>query len=229
MISYLITTHNELEFTKVFSQVYPYCNAQTGLYRGDEVVILDDFSTDVRMQKQLALCGDSVGCKVVQHSLNGDFGKHKTAGSRECKNPWICQLDADELLSDTMIGCISDILLVNPTVELFRVPRLNIVRGATNEDAEKWGWDIIRDFPGYEGIPIINWNSGDYQARIYKNTEKIKWHKPLHETIVGAEFVAVLPKEIDYAIIHDKTIDRQRAQNEFYNKNWSTSANMGQG
>jgi hypothetical protein len=46
---------------------------------------------------------------------------------------------------------------------------------------------------------------------------------------VGASIVAHLPKDVEWSIIHDKTIDRQRAQNEFYNKNWSIKANMGQG
>jgi hypothetical protein len=39
----------------------------------------------------------------------------------------------------------------------------------------------------------------------------------------------MLPKEVEWSIIHDKTIDRQRAQNLFYNQNWSKQANMGQG
>lgn len=228
-ISYLITTKNEIEFLGVFEQAFKYCNPNSPLYRGDEVVILDDFSTDERMQKHLVLCGDSAGCRVVKHSLNGNFGKHKTVGSRECKNPYICQLDADERLSDFLIGYLPEILDSNPQVELYRVPRVNIVRGATNEDAHKWGWNMSKLIE-FGDLPIINWVShGDYQSRIYKNDPKIYWHKPLHETITGAEYVTALPLEVDYAIIHDKTIDRQRAQNEFYNKNWSASANMGNG
>jgi len=46
---------------------------------------------------------------------------------------------------------------------------------------------------------------------------------------MGAEYVTMLPKEVEWSIIHDKTIDRQRAQNLFYNQNWSKQANMGQG
>jgi hypothetical protein len=39
----------------------------------------------------------------------------------------------------------------------------------------------------------------------------------------------MLPKEVDWALIHEKTIERQKAQNMFYNKNWSRQANMGHG
>jgi hypothetical protein len=39
----------------------------------------------------------------------------------------------------------------------------------------------------------------------------------------------MLPKEVEWSIIHDKTIDRQLSQNKFYNQNWSRSANMGHG
>jgi len=111
---------------------------------------------------------------------------------------------------------------------LYRVPRVNIVRGATEQDARTWGWSISK-LLDYGDLPIINWHHGDYQSRIYKNSLKIQWHKPLHETIVGAEYVSQLPKEVDWAFIHDKTIDRQRAQNMFYNQNWSVKANMGHG
>lgn len=75
--------------------------------------------------------------------------------------------------------------------------------------------------------PLINFP--DYQSRIYKNSLKIQWHKPLHETINGAKYVSDLPKEIEWSFIHDKTIERQKAQNMFYNQNWSKQANMGLG
>lgn len=226
-VSYLITTHNEPESQKVIGQVFEYANSCNPKYRGDEVVILDDFSAEPDMVRQLALWGDSVGCRVVQHALAGDFGAHKTFGSRQCTGDYIVQLDADEYLSECLLENLHELLEANPKVELYRVPRVNIVRGMTADDQKKWGWKVYQ-LPEFPGLPIINWEF-DHQARIYKNTEKIYWHKKLHETITGAEFTTILPLEVDYAIIHDKTIDRQRAQNEFYNKNWTTAANMGKG
>ena len=227
-ISYLITCRNEVaELERLLSQLYSAISKTD-----DEIVILDDFSDNEDTRKMLAFhplfsTSSKLG-RVIQHKLDNDFGTHKTFGSRQCAGDYIVQLDADEYLSQSLLENIHEIIELNPTVELYRLPRVNIVRNATTDDAKKWGWHITK-LPEFGDLPIINWSNGDYQSRIYKNTEKIKWHKPLHETIVGASLVAHLPKEVDYAIIHDKTIERQTQQNEFYNKNWSVAANMGQG
>lgn len=224
-ISYLVTVHNEtLELLQLIEKLKTHIDFVTP---NDEVVILDDFS-DNEDTKKILTKATSYGFTVVQHALNKDFAKHKNYGSKRCVGDYIVQCDADEYLYPALLNNMHELLESNPTVELYRVPRVNIVRGATNNDARNWGWHMMK-LPEFGDLPIINWNSGDYQSRIYKNSLRIQWQKPLHETIVGASIVAHLPKEVDWAIIHDKTIERQRNQNEFYNKNWSMKANMGQG
>ena len=224
-ISYLVTCKNEtLELLQLIEKLKTHIDF---VAINDEVVVLDDFSDNEDTKKILAKA-KSYGFTVVQHALNKNFAEHKNYGSKRCVGDYIVQIDADEYLFPNLLNNIHEIIDSNPTVELYRVPRVNIVRGATDNDARNWGWHIMK-LPEFGDLPIINWNSGDYQSRIYKNSLRIQWHKPLHETIMGASIVADLPKEVDYAIIHDKTIDRQRAQNEFYNKNWSVKANMGQG
>lgn len=143
-VSYLITTHNESEAQTVISQVFPFANPSSPKYRGDEVVILDDNSTEPDMVRQLNIWNNSVGCKVVQHSLVGDFGNHKTFGSRNCSGDYIVQLDADERLSQFLLENLHELLEANPQVELYRVPRVNIVRGCTQDDARKWGWNLSK-------------------------------------------------------------------------------------
>lgn len=224
-ISYLITCHNEtkelLDLIEKFKS-HIHNNAPN-----DEVVILDDFSTN-EDTKKILYTANTYGFTVVQHALNKNFAEHKNHGSKRCVGDYIVQLDADEYLWPSFLENMRELLESNPTVELYRVPRVNIVRGATPQDAAMWGWDLSR-LPEFGEVPIVNWSHGDYQSRIYKNSLKIQWHKPLHETIVGAEFVSQLPREVEWSIIHDKTIERQKAQNTFYNQNWSRSANMGQG
>jgi glycosyltransferase involved in cell wall biosynthesis len=224
-ISYLVTCKNEtLELLQLIEKLKTHIDF---VAPNDEVVVLDDFSDNEDTKKILSKA-KSYGFTVVQHALNKNFAEHKNYGSKRCVGDYILQIDADEYPSDFLLNNIHEIIESNPTVELYRVPRVNIVRGATDSDGRNWGWHITK-LPEFGELPIINWGNGDYQSRIYKNSLRIQWHKPLHETITGASIVADLPKEIDYAIIHDKTIDRQRAQNEFYNKNWSIKANMGQG
>lgn len=224
-ISYLVTCKNEtLELLQLIEKLKTHIDF---VAPNDEVVILDDFSNNEDTKKILSKA-KSYGFTVVQHSLNKNFSEHKNYGSKRCVGDYILQIDADEYLSQPLLNNIHEIIDSNPTVELYRVPRVNIVRGATDNDARNWGWHISK-LPEFGDLPIINWSHGDYQSRIYKNSLKIQWHKPLHETIIGASIVTDLPKEVDYAIIHDKTIERQRNQNMFYNKNWSIKANMGQG
>jgi glycosyltransferase involved in cell wall biosynthesis len=224
-ISYLVTCHNEtLELLELIEKLKKHIDSDAP---NDEVVILDDFSTNDETIKILNKAR-SYGFTVVQHALNKNFAEHKNYGSKRCVGDYIVQIDADEYPHSTLLYNMKELLEANPMVELYRVPRVNIVRGATEQDARTWGWNISKLFD-YGDLPIINWHHGDYQSRIYKNSLKIQWHKPLHETIVGAEYVSQLPKEVDWAFIHDKTIDRQRAQNMFYNQNWSVKANMGHG
>jgi glycosyltransferase involved in cell wall biosynthesis len=224
-ISYLVTCKNEnLELGILLDKLKTHIDENSP---ADEIVILDDFSDNEDTKKILAKA-KSYGFTVVQHALNKNFSEHKNYGSKRCVGDYIVQIDADEYLFPNMLNNMHELLESNPTVELYRVPRVNIVRGATDNDARNWGWHIMK-LPEFGELPIINWNSGDYQSRIYKNSLRIQWHKPLHETIIGASIVAHLPKEVDYAIIHDKTIDRQRAQNTRYNTEWSEKENRGIG
>ncbi len=225
-ISYLVTCHNEsVELLKLIEKLKTYIDSQS---ENDEVIILDDFSNKEET-KNILEKAKSYGFKVIQHNLNKNFSEHKNYGSKCCTGDYIVQLDADEYLWPDLLYNLHGLLESNPIVELYRVPRVNIVRGATEFDARKWGWHLSV-LPEYFGDDaIINWNHGDYQSRIYKNNSKIQWKKPLHETIFGAEYVSELPKEVEWAIIHDKTINRQNSQNEFYNKNWSVRENMGHG
>lgn len=224
-ISYLVTCHNETkELLDLIEKLNGHINSASP---NDEVVILDDFSDNPDTVKILEKA-KNYGMSVVQHKLNKNFSEHKNYGSKRCVGDFIFQIDADEYPHSSLLCSIGDVIEANPTVELYRVPRVNIVRGATLDDARMWGWHLSY-LPEFGNDPIINWSHGDYQSRIYKNSMKIQWYKPLHETIVGAEYASELPKEIDWALIHDKTIERQKAQNMFYNQNWSKQANMGIG
>ena len=138
-ISYLVTCKNEtLELLQLIEKLKTHIDFVTP---NDEVVILDDFSNNEDTKKILAKA-KSYGFTVVQHSLNKNFSEHKNYGSKRCVGDYIVQLDADEYLYPVLLSNMHELLESNPTVELYRVPRVNIVRGMTEKDVTMWGWNL---------------------------------------------------------------------------------------
>ena len=97
---------------------------------------------------------------------------------------------------------------MNDKVDIFWVPRINTVRGLTQEHCQKWNWRLDPD--GRVNFP-------DYQCRIMKNVKRIKWKNKVHEVLTGHKTEAHLPANNEFCILHPKTIERQEQQNEFYN------------
>lgn len=57
----------------------------------DEILVIDDGSTDGT--KYIA---ESLGAKVIERSMNGDWGGQQTFAIQQAKNDWIFFIDADE-------------------------------------------------------------------------------------------------------------------------------------
>ena len=94
-------------------------------------------------------------------------------------------------------------------VDLIWIPRVNTVEGLTQEHINKWGWKLTEK--GWINYP-------DYQARVYRNCDYIKWIKPVHEIISGAKTQSHLPPVEELSLYHHKKIDKQEKQNELYAK-----------
>ena len=92
-------------------------------------------------------------------------------------------------------------------VDMFLIPRVNVVSGLTDDDVRRWGWVINEK--GWVMFP-------DYQTRLYKNSPNIRWVGKVHEQVTGFKTFSPLPAEEEYCIIHIKDIDRQRKQNKLY-------------
>jgi glycosyltransferase involved in cell wall biosynthesis len=208
-ISFLVFVHNESwELTTLLRKLHPWLSS----HPEDELVIVDDFSTDDATKDVLRTSGD----KVVQHALNGDFSTHKNFGNSHCSKNFILQIDADEYPTESLLENLKELIRLNPNVELFRLPRVNLVRGLTPEHAQKWGWQVYW-LDAYKDVPCVNMQ--DHQGRLYRNDPtRIKWVRPVHEVIVGHNGVATIPFDPEFALIHDKTIERQKQQNMLYDK-----------
>lgn len=85
----------------------------------DEVVVVDDFSTDDT--KKIA---ESLGAKVVQRSMNGNWGEQQTFAIEQATCDWIFFIDADERCTPELAA---EIQSVKETKEYFAywVKRIN--------------------------------------------------------------------------------------------------------
>lgn len=123
-----------------------------------------------------------------------------------CSGDYIFQLDADELITKELIVNLPSVIESNTEVDLFVFPRINTVKGITEEHIKKWGWRM--DDKGRINFP-------DWQGRLYK--KGLRWDGKVHEKIVGARTYSLLPEDDGFCIIHEKTIERQEKQNNYYN------------
>jgi len=208
MISYAITVCNELlEIQNLVKHLLTYIDLSK-----DEIIILQDYDeynpSKVSVHQYLkSLNHPSI--KTYSSQLNNHFANFKNELNSYCNSKYIFQIDADEIPHSNLLINLHYILESNPEVDLFRIPRVNVVDGISEYDLKNWGWTQNSD--GW-----INWP--DYQSRIYKRCSKVHWIRPVHETIVGIEKLANLPADPDFALFHTKNIDKQRAQNNYYNK-----------
>lgn len=203
-ISYGVTVSNEIvEIQNLIERL------STNKRVEDEIVIQFDSSTaTIPVVEYLNECVISAKIqKLVSFPLNGDFGQFKQHLNQNCSGDWIFQLDADEDLEPTLIQNLHTILEENPEIDMFWLPRINIVNGVTPDDIQKWGWNMSEQ--GWVNYP-------DVQGRLYRNKQSIFWAGKVHEKIQGYESYSIFPPEELYSIKHIKDIDRQRKQNDFY-------------
>lgn len=203
-ISYCITTHNEgsVYIKPLLDRLLKFLQPE------DEIVVVDDFSTEPSTVNVLEEYRDRIN--LYFNSLDNDFAAHKNFAKSKCTKEYIFFIDADENVHENLLLTIKEILYNNQTIEMFMVPRINIVQGLTEQHVQKWNWNVNEK--GFVNYP-------DPQTRIVVNKEEIKWENKVHERLVGHSTHTILPFETeDYCLLHIKDIKRQESQNDFYSK-----------
>jgi glycosyltransferase involved in cell wall biosynthesis len=203
-ISYGITVHNEAD---ELNELLKFLIHKT--HENDEIIICDDYSneeTQFVLQSWTQQYGHAKTIKVYQRKLEGDFSAQKNSVIENCDGDYIFHIDADEIPHENLVNILPKMVETND-VDLVWVPRVNTVEGLTNEHCVRWGWRITEK--GWVNYP-------DYQARIFRNGENIRWVKPVHEHITGCKTYAHLPPQEELSLYHHKTIDKQEQQNRLY-------------
>ena len=214
-ISYGITVHNEADELNKLLDVL-----NRNIDKEDEIVVCvdgDDEKVEAVLGESLASWHTDI---VYKRKLEGDFSAQKNSVIEKSSGDYIFHIDADEYPNEILLQQLKQILEMNEGVDLIWIPRVNTVEGMEQKHIDRWGWQVSEK----------NWvNYPDYQARVFRRDESIRWTRPLHEYIKGCKTYAHLPPHEELSLYHPKTIERQEKQNMFYNENFSREMNVRSG
>jgi glycosyltransferase involved in cell wall biosynthesis len=207
LISYCITVYNEAqELVRLIASIRP------AISNSDEIVIVQTHKNEEEKNsesyQELKTICERHATKYSSFHFENNFADLKNYMNSLASGQYIINLDADETMIPFSLEKLRSTILEND-IDLYYLPRINIVTGITQEDIQKWSWKINER--GW-----INWP--DYQPRIYKNNESIKWVSKVHEHLEGFQTHAMIEADGKIAIVHKKTIDKQRQQNELYSQ-----------
>lgn len=201
-ITYGITVHNEA------TEVETLLQALIGLInKNDEILVLQDI-TNCSNDVDDVLARYKHKITHIQSKLNGDFSAFKNNLIKEANKKYLFQIDSDEIPDEYLIRNIKPYLKKKKDIDIFLVPRVNIVKNITAGELEKWDWKLNEE--GYINFP-------DYQCRIIKLKQGVFWENKVHERLTGSSKIDFLPSSYNFSLIHIKDIVKQREQNIFYN------------
>lgn len=174
----------------------------------DEIItIFDQTNGDEKVAEFLTKYNKLPNIQFFRVFFEQDFAKFKNILIGHCEGDYVFQIDADEMPSEEFIKNLPTILEMNPDNEVYLVPRVNTVEGLTKDHILKWKWNVNEK--GW-----VNWP--DYQWRIFKKNNKIRYRNKVHEVLNGYNSFAPLPADEDYCLYHPKTIEKQEKQNNLY-------------
>ena len=211
-ISYGITVHNEADELNKLLDVL-----NRNIDKEDEIEVCvdgDDEKVEAVLGESLASWHTDI---VYKRKLEGDFSAQKNSVIEKSSGDYIFHIDADEYPNEILLQQLKQILEMNEGVDLIWIPRVNTVEGMEQKHIDRWGWQVSEK----------NWvNYPDYQARVFRRDESIRWTRPLHEYITGCKTYSHLPPQEELSLYHPKTIQKQEQQNMFYNQNFSKEMNV---
>ena len=195
MISAVILTKNEEDNIQKCIKNLLWC---------DEIVVIDDFSTDktVHIAKKL-------GAKVFKHSLDNDFAAQRNYALNQAKREWVLFIDADERVSKSLATEIIQ-EIKHTSVDGYFLKRKDFVFGKWLKHTEAGNIDLLR---------LAKKNSGKWLRRVHetwniegntKNLDEPLLHYP-HKNV--AQFM----KSINtYSTLHAQVLYEEGKKTGFY-------------
>lgn len=194
MISALILTKNEEKNIKRCLNSLVWC---------DEIIIIDDFSTDRTDQ-----VAKKSGAKVYKRHLGDDFAAQRNFGLSKAKNEWIFFIDADEIVTSALRDEIKE-KIKESDIDGFYLKREDYFFGRVLHYGEAGNVKLLR---------LAQKNSGVWKRKVHE-VWKVKGkiselNNPIihysHLTI--SDFISDINK---YSTIHASENKRERKKYNF--------------
>lgn len=96
--------------------------------------------------------------KFYSFPLNNDFASFKNELIRNVTGDIIYSLDSDEIPHPNLIKELPTVIEGNPEIDVFIIPRINIVNGIGLSHILKWGWSVS-SLDGYTGEKEFDLNN----------------------------------------------------------------------
>tara|TARA_B100001778_G_scaffold229278_1_gene190651 strand:+ start:178 stop:840 length:663 start_codon:yes stop_codon:yes gene_type:complete len=164
----------------------------------DEInILIDTAHVTENVKNVLEYFSDKI--VTCERDFDGNFAEHRNFHITQCSGDYIFMIDPDEIPKEFLIQNLKK-LITDLNGELIMVPRINVCPGFTDE------WIKKCNFRTNE-FDWINWP--DYQGRIFKNSEHIKWTRGLHEVVSGTDKIVYLRTDPKLGMWHIKSIEKQ--------------------
>ena len=108
----------------------------------DEIcVLLDKPKASPELLDQLYKYLSADWITLKESAFQGHFADWKNELTRMCSSDYIFQIDADEIPHSHLIESLPFILENNES-DIILVPRINTVKGITEQHLKAWGWKM---------------------------------------------------------------------------------------
>jgi glycosyltransferase involved in cell wall biosynthesis len=186
-----------------------------------DVVVIDDMTVDGSSSVLEAILGsilhfDRSRYTILRSSVGGDFAQARNRLQEAAKAPWVFMPDLDERWDPSLIRDLPRLIaqLDQDGIAVCGFPRANFVDGILVNDVPTAHWTPtgLLETAGRSAWPP---NNPDVQHRLTRREER--WQGKLHErpgSLLDHSGRAVVLR--DHWILHNKSLARQRRQDELY-------------